>query len=238
MKSVDWFPYWLRHAPWFAIVAGAVGFALGLVIAGQLRRRAAARRVRTVRARATVGPAQWRDGERTWVRGRLRGAPLASVAVVGFTGLRELIEHGPRAAPDDAALEVEGVATPVVLDGSVVVLAGSHVIRHFELPHDHFEIACVARDRARRAGQLGMWPAGIDGYHILRAVPGDELLVGGMLARGDDGGWTLRSIEGAIEVVALAAVVDPVPLPPLGTMARSALLGVAVWVAVAFVAWL
>ncbi len=238
MKTFAWMPGWLRHAPVYAIALGAVAFAAGLVIATQLRKRAAARRVREALAREAVAPAAWQDGARAWIRGTLRGAPVASVTVLGFGARRELQEHGPRAAPDEAAVEVDGVDPPVRLDGSVAVLAGTHVVRHFAVPHDHFEIAMVARDRARRAGQLGMWPAGIDGYHVRRAVPGDAVLAGGTLARGDDGAWTLRPAGAAIEVAALGAEIDPAPLPPLGTMARSALLGVAVWLVVAYVAHL
>ena len=221
-------PPFLRHAPWFAYLAGGIVFLAVMVIANVWRARAARRRVQAALGHEAAGTAAWRDGEEAWLRGVLRTErPVTTIALVGFAFGRELVEHAP-AAPE-AAIDVDGQT--VTLDGPVTIEVGSRVIRHHTIPTAHFEAATVARDKVRRTMQLGQWPSGIDAYHLRQVAAGDEVLARGRLVRGDDG-WR---VAGPITLVAIRAVVDPPPAPPLGTMARAALAGVATWAAVALV---
>lgn len=228
----------LRHAPWYAPVIGGVALVLAFVWSQRRRVAIAQRRIAAALAVVPVSPDDWRDGDEVAIRGVLdTERPITSVAVLGFGGGRELCELGHTSA--DAWIEVG--AARVALDGPVAVSVGSHVIRHHTLPTSHFEAATIGRDRARRTMQLGFWPSGIDAYHLRKVKPRDEVFARGKLAR-TDAGWALRPIgntpeKAAIEVTAVAAVVDPVPAPPLGTLARSFLVGVAAGVAVAVIAY-
>lgn len=222
-------PWFLRRAPWTAYLAGAAVFLAVMIAADLWRRRAARRRVAAATTRAVAPPAAWRDGEEVAVRGALRAErPVTTIAVMGFVFGTELVEHAPTAP--EAAVEVEGAR--VALDGPVVIEVGSRVVRHHKIPTDHFEAATVARDKVRRAMQLGMWRSGIDAYHLRHVAPGDEVIARGRLVRDPDGGWRLT---GPVSLAATRAVVDPAPSPPLGTMARAALAGVATWALVALI---
>jgi hypothetical protein len=225
-------PWFLRHAHWSTYLAGAVVFLVVMMLGTAWRRRVARRRVAAALAPEPAAPAAWRDGDPVAVRGILRAErPVTTIAVLGFALGTELVEHAP-AAPE-AAVEVEGV--PVRLDGPVVIDAGSRVVRHHAIPTAHFEAASVARDKVRRAMQLGMWKSGIDAYHLRHVAPGDEVIARGRLARAGDGAWHLTP-PGPLAPITLAAtraVVDPPPAPPLGSMARAALAGVATWVLLA-----
>lgn len=222
MQSLSWLPPFLRHSPAVAIALGVAAFLASMIAAVARRRRAATRRVQAALARdATVTG--------TLVAER----PLVDVAVLGFGRGDELVEHAPVAT--DAAID-DGPRR-VVLDGAFAITAGSRVVRHHAVPTDHFEAATVARDKVRRAMQMNMWPSGIDAYHVRYLRPGDEVRAHGRLVE-DAGAWRLVGDGKPIELVARAAVVDPVPLPPLGAMARAALVGVAIWIAAsALAAW-
>lgn len=225
----------LRHAPWYAAVVGAVAAAIALVVSLRRRQHAAEARIRAGLAAEIAS--EWTDGELAAIRGVLDAErAITSVAVVGFGGGRELCELGHASA--DAALTVGD--RRLVLDGPIAVAIGSHVIRHHTLPTSHFEQAAILRDRARRAMQLHLWPSAIDAYHLRKVKPGDEVIARGRLRRTDDG-WTLvpglGTVEvAAIELTALSAVVDPVPAPPLGTLARAVAAGVGAWVFVGLLA--
>ncbi len=228
----------LRHAPWYAAVIGGVALAAAFVVFMRRRTVAAQARIRAALDATPAAPDTWRDGDEVAIRGVLdTERPLTSVAVVGFGGGRELCELGHASA--DAWVEVGG--RRVALDGPIAVAVGSHVIRHHTLPTSHFEAATVLRDRARRTMQLGFWPSGIDAYHLRRVKPRDEVIARGRL-RAVDGEWALvpraTTVEkAAIELTAVAAVVDPVPAPPLGTLARAFLVGLAAWLLVAAIAY-
>ena len=202
-----------------------------MVLGGVWRRRVAARRVAGALAAPTTPPAGWRDGAEVAVRGVLATErPVTTIAVLGFALGTELVEHAP-AAPD-GAIEVDGAR--LALDGPVVITVGSRVVRHHAIPTAHFEAASVARDKVRRAMQLGMWKSGIDAYHLRHVAPGDEVIVRGTLA-GGDGAWSLvpPGPLAPITIAATRAVVDPPPAPPLGSLARAALAGVATWLVLA-----
>lgn len=227
----------LRQAPWYAAVVGALALALALASSLRRRRRAAEQRIRTALAVEPTALEAWQDGEPVVIRGILDGErAIASVAVVGFGGGRELCELGHASAEAWIVVEDRRIA----LDGPVAVAVGSHVIRHHKLPMSHFEAATILRDRARRAMQLHLWPSGIDSYHLRRVKPGDEVIARGRLRASEDR-WELVPGTGtvehaAIELTAVEAVVDPVPAPPLGTLARAVLAGVSAWVLVAAIA--
>jgi len=227
---------------WIGVVPGVAVVALVLWIAIERRRRAAAARVAAALAAPPVAPASWAAiGADTAVvlRGRVdapAGARLACVAALGFADGKEQQELGNRGWPD-TVLDVDG--EPVVIDGPVAILAGSRVIRHHGLPPDHFELASIARDATRRASQMKMWLGGVDAFHVRLIAPGDEVLARGRLRR-DDTGWRLipaSDAKGApIEVAATRApVIDPPPIPPLTSLARAFLAGVAVWSAIALI---
>jgi hypothetical protein len=226
----------LRHAPWYAAVVGAIALILAMARSVRRRRKAAEARVRT--ALAAAPPDELRDGELAAIRGALDAErAITSVAALGFGGGRELCELGHASAD---AVVVSGDQR-IALDGPIAVVVGSHVIRHHTLPTSHFEAAVILRDRARRSMQLDLWPSAIDAYHLRRVKPGDEVIARGRLRRTDDG-WALVAGAGtvevaAIELTAIAAVVDPVPAPPMGTLARSVLVGVAAWLLVAWIAY-
>lgn len=224
-------PWFLRHAHWGTYLAGAVVLLIVIALGGVWRRRVAARRVAAALAAPTTPPAGWRDSAEVAIRGVLQAErPVMSIAVLGFALGTELVEHAP-AAPE-ATIEVDGLR--VALDGPVVVTVGSRVVRHHTIPTAHFEAASVARDKVRRAMQLGMWKSGIDAYHLRHVAPGDEVIARGMLA-GGDGAWRLTP-SGPLAPITLAAtraVIDPPPAPPLGSLARAALAGVATWLLLA-----
>jgi hypothetical protein len=224
-------PWFLRHAHWSTYLAGAVVLLAVMALGGVWRRRVARRRVAAALAAPTTAPADWRAGAEVAVRGVLStDRPVMSIAVLGFAFGAELVEHAP-AAPD-AAVEVDGAR--VALDGPVVIAVGSRVVRHHAIPTAHFEAASVARDKVRRAMQLGMWKSGIDAFHLRYAAPGDEVIARGTLA-GGDGAWRLTA-SGPLAPITLAAtrpVIDPPPAPPLGSLARAALAGVATWLLLA-----
>jgi len=227
-------PWFLRRAHWSAIVAGVVVFLAAMVAATLWRKRAARRRViaATTGCVAPALPDGWRDGEEVAVRGVLRAErPVRSIAVVGFVLGRELVEHAPSAP--EAVIEV-GEAR-LVVDGPVAITVGSRVVRHHAIPTEHFEQATVARDKVRRSMQLGMWKSGIDAYHVRHVAPDTEVIGRGRLVRDPDGTWRLTApgVTAPITLAAIGGVVDPPPAPPLGTMARAALAGVATWVLVA-----
>jgi hypothetical protein len=198
-----------------------------MAAASWVRRRAARRRVAAALAAAPTAPAAWRDGEPAVIAGVLHAErPVVSVAVLGYGRGKEQVEHGRGAAPE-AWLDVDGER--VELAGSVAIVVGSRVVRHHAVPPEQFEIATVARDKARRAGQLDVWHGGVDGYHVRYVKDGDVVLARGTLVRGD-GGWRL---DDAIELAARGGVVDPVVAPPMRTLAHAAIAGLAVWVGLA-----
>ena len=219
MGSLAWLPPFLRDAPaWTFVAAGA---AIVAVIAGVVARRTRAARRRVAAALA----------EPYTVRGVLRAdRAVVSVAVVAFAG-EELAEIATRSADELAIERADG--SRVVLDGTVAIVVGSRVVRHHAIPTEHFELATVARDRARRAMQLGAWRGGIDAYHVRSIAPGDELVARGVL---DGDRLVPPSIVRPIELASLRGTVDPAPMPPLAGLARAALAGAATWLLAAALA--
>jgi hypothetical protein len=213
-------PGFIRHAPWPAYAAAAVALGATLAYLQSRRRRAARARVARALAATPVAPADWSDGAEVCLRGVLRADRAAvTVALLGFVGGVEQSELTPDAL-DDAALEVAD--TRVQLGAPVVVRVGSHVVRHLTIPPERFDAASVARAKVQRATELHVWRGGIDGYHVRRISPGDEVLARGRLRRDGDT-WHLEPAAAAIDLVATRAVVDPVMMPEKVTMGRAML---------------
>jgi hypothetical protein len=225
-------PHFIRAAGWTAYAAGVATLATTLWLSAKQRERIAKKRVAAALAVAAVPPDAWRDGDEIVVRGRLDAErAVSAVALMGFADGDEQIEL-THDAVDGATLDCGGI--PLALGEPLAVLVGSHVIRHHEIPPERFTQATVGRDRIRRATEMKMWHGGVEGYHMRRVKPGDEVLARGRLARADDG-WRLEPIgRRAIELTALAGVVDPVQLPPQSAMGRAVVFGAAAFLAAAY----
>ena len=212
----------LRHVTWPAFAAAAAVIAITLAIARARRTHAARARVRAALDTAPTPTEAWREGDEVTVRGTLRAdRPIVGLALIGFAG-REQVELAPGAGEN-------AFVGDVALADPIAIVVGSHVVRHHEMPPDHFEAASVARAKIRRATELHVWRGGVDGYHVRRVKPGDEVLARGRLARHHDG-WRLEQVQ----LAALPGVVDPVQLPPQSAMGQAVVFGAAAFVAVAY----
>lgn len=225
-----WLLTLLRDAP---LAAHALGVATGAAVmhlARRRRRRAAEARRARLTSPPGLAPEAWAEaaarGEVVALRGRLAaGRRLTSVVAVGFGDGRELHEVG-LVGSDEPALETGGGS--VRLDGPCAVEVGTHVIRHWSLPPEFFEVAAVVRARVQRAQQLRVWPANLDAYHVRHLAPGDAVVARGRLER-DEHGWRLTPAGDAITLAAPGGEADAAPLDPKLALGRAVAAGAAAW---------